>query len=85
MNHRCMAKCTYDSCFGGEKCWIRNTLGFIIFFDDEALVHKKTNWVYFHPTPLSQENLLLELENLYIESIGKAYQTVLCNVLQDYA
>jgi hypothetical protein len=27
----------------------------------------------------------VELENLYIESIGKAYQTVLCNVLQDYA
>ena len=26
-----------------------------------------------------------ELESLYINSIGKAYQTVLCNILQDYA
>jgi hypothetical protein len=26
-----------------------------------------------------------ELENLYIESIGKAYQTILYNVLKDYA
>jgi hypothetical protein len=26
-----------------------------------------------------------ELENLYINTIGKSYQTVLCNVLRDYA
>ena len=65
-------------------------------YDDKYIILQpttysdKTKFVnYMVSTVFNGKDLSLmsntELENLYIGSIGKAYQTVLCNVLIDYA